>query len=401
MSAIPVPQHADTPLSAGAVDSSRNCTHALARALSEAPTSDLASRIASLARRVSSWDKFIALASEHRILPLAYARLTASGVPLPSSVESSLRDAWQRNLFHCTANAAELTQIFDVFQRENIPALPFKGIVLAQSAYNDLAARNAGDIDILIRFEDLQRATGILIARGFALLTPVREDGSPALTNSHEYHFERASDGMIVELRWRLELTQPRYRRNVGMKWLWPRHQTIRVAGADLPNIDPESSLLVLCMHGSKHVWSRLVWISDVAHLLAAFPTLDWSRVNRDARRLGLRHALALGILLAHRVCAAQIPPAVLRRFEQDSTASRLASSLEKILFDHPGHFPTGRVPYNVQLLDFTDRLRLFISPDFYRPNEHDLAFVHLPRPLHFLYVFLRPLRILRDKSAR
>ncbi len=401
MPAIPASHHADTPFSAKPVDSSRNSIHALARSLCEAPTSEATTRIASLAQSVSDWDEFITLASEHRILSLAYTRLAASGVPLPSSVESSLRDAWQRNLFHCTANAAELAQILDVFQREDIPALPFKGIVLAASAYNDLAARNAGDIDILVRLEDLQRATSLLIARGFALLTPVRKDGSPALTNSHEYHFERASDGMIVELRWRLELTQPRYRRDVGMKWLWPRHQTIRIAGADLPNIDPESALLVLCMHGSKHVWSRLVWISDVAHLLAAFPTLDWSRVNRDARRLGLRHALALGVLLAHRVCAAQIPPAALRRFQQDSTANRLASSLEEILFDHPGQFPTGRVPYNVQLLDLSDRLRLVVSPDFYRPNEHDLAFLDLPRPLHFLYAFLRPLRILRDKSAR
>ena len=165
--------------------------------------------------------------------------------------------------------------------------------------------------------------------------------------------------------------------------------------------MDPETALLVLCMHGSKHTWSRLVWISDVAHLLAAFPTLDWSRVLGDARRLGLRRALALGLLLAHRVCAAQIPPTMLRHVASDGTANRLAHSLEQILFDRPGHFPAGRIPYNVQLLDTADRLRIFLSADFFRPNERDLAFIRLPRALHFLYFVLRPLRILRDKSAR
>jgi hypothetical protein len=154
-------------------------------------------------------------------------------------------------------------------------------------------------------------------------------------------------------------------------------------------------------MHGSKHAWSRLVWISDVAHLLATFPTLDWSRINHDARRFGLRRAFALGVLLAHRVCAAQVPPEILERFLNDRAARRLTLALEKILFDNPGAFPAGRVPYNVQILDRTDRLLIFLSPGFFHPNERDFAFVRLPRSLRWLYFFIRPLRILRDKSAR
>jgi Uncharacterised nucleotidyltransferase len=401
MPAISGPQFADVLQASPVLDASDRTLYAILRAICEAPTPAGYSRIATLARAVTHWDKFLTLAREHRILPLACTRLTAAGAFMPSPIEEKLRDAWQRNVFHCTANTAELTAILQAFERENIRAMPFKGIVLAAAVYNDVAARNAGDIDILVRLDDLLRATAILLSRGFDLLTPVREDGSPALTNSHEYHFERESDGMVVELRWRLELTEPRYRRNVGMKWLWPHRQTIRVAGVSLPNMDPETSLLVLCMHGSKHTWSRLVWISDVAHLLATFPSLDWSRVSRDARKLGLRRALALGVLLAHRVCSASVPPAMLRRFQNDTTANQLAHSLEEILFDHPGQFPAGRVPYNIQLLGLTDRLRLFLSPDFFRPNQRDLDFIRLPRALHVFYLFIRPLRILRDKSAR
>jgi len=64
---------------------------------------------------------------------------------------------------------------------------------------------------------------------------------------------------MVLELRWRLELTQPRYRHNLGMDWVWPRRQTVNLAGVDVPNLDPERSLLMLCMHASKHAWSRLI----------------------------------------------------------------------------------------------------------------------------------------------
>lgn len=373
----------------------------LLQAIGAAPKAVSSARIASLALNDLNWDAFLDFARAHRILPLAFSRLAAAGASLPPSIEARLRDAWHRNIFHATANVVELAAVLAAFESESIDAMPFKGIVLAAAVYHDLAARNAGDIDILVRRSDLLRATAILLARGFDLLTPVGQDGSPVLKDSHEYHFERRSDGMVVELRWRLELTQPRYRHDLGMQWIWPHRQTVRVAGVDFPNMDPETSLLVLCMHGSKHVWSRLVWISDVAHLLAASPAVDWQRVFRDARRLGLRRALALGVLLAHRVCAAQIPHSVLRRLESDATAIRLVSSLEEILFRNPGMLPAGRVPYNVQILGFTDRLWVFLSLPFLRPNEHDLAFIRLPRALRPLYFFVRPFRIFSDRSAR
>jgi putative nucleotidyltransferase-like protein len=175
----------------------------------------------------------------------------------------------------------------------------------------------------------------------------------------------------------------------------------VNLAGAEVPNMDPETTLLVLCMHGSKHVWSRLIWICDVARLLTEFPGLDWRRVTREARRLGLWRSLALGVLLAHRVCLAEVPPAIMRRFQSDASARGLAQHFEQNLLDEPGRMPESRVPYNVRLLGFHDRLRLFLSPEFFRPNARDLAFVHLPKSLHVLYFLVRPLRIIRDKSAR
>ena len=62
---------------------------------------------------------------------------------------------------------------------------------------------------------------------------------------------------------------------------------------------------LMLCMHGSKHVWSRLIWICDVAQLLISSPDLDWKEVIEEANQSGLWRSLALGVLLAHRVAGA------------------------------------------------------------------------------------------------
>ena len=96
----------------------------------------------------------------------------------------------------------------------------------------------------------------------------------------------------------------------------------------------------MLCMHGSKHVWSRLIWICDVAKMLESEPDLDWDSALREAKRVGLWRCLALGVLLAHRVAGAQVPDEVLRRFEKDRTARKLAEAWREACWRNREGFP-------------------------------------------------------------
>lgn len=360
-----------------------------------------AERIRRLAAEVRDWDSLLRLAEEHRVSPLLFARMAQMGPVVPLKIQERLRAEYESNLFHSLANAVELIAVLKRLEREMIPSMPFKGVVLGASAYRDPTTRPAGDLDVLIHYRHLVRATSVLLERGYELQDQARADGTQIAHGGYEYHFERQSDGMVMELRWMLELTQPRFRRNLGMDWVWPRRRITMLAGAEVPDMSPEIKLLVLCMHGSKHVWSRLIWIYDIAQLLGSLPDLDWREVIGEAKKSGLYRTLALGVLLAHRVAGAAIPPSVLRRFESDTTAVKLAEHVESNLFDAPGSTPVGHVPYSVQLLEFRDRIRFLLSPKFLRPNERDRAAIPLPRSLDALYYLIRPFRLLWDRSAR
>ena len=373
----------------------------LLRAIVMRPNPRSPQQLEQFAREIRDWNSALRLAREHRVLALLFSRLEEMGPVVPSETREILETEYQRNVFHSLANAAELIAVLAAFDRESIPAMPFKGVVLGASIYENPSTRPAGDLDLLLNYEHLLRATSILLERGYELKTPVHADGTPAAEDYYEYHFERRADGMVLELRWRLELTQPRFKCELGMDWVWPRRRSAMLAGAQVPDMNPEIALLALCMHGSKHVWSRLIWIYDVEQLLAGCPNLDWKAVLEEAKRSGLWRSLALGVLLAHNLAGAPVPLPILRRFKADRSARNLALHLEKHLFDAPGCTPESRVPYNVQLLGFRDRARWLLSLDFLRPNERDRAFIPLPAPLHFLYYLVRPLRILWDKSAR
>jgi hypothetical protein len=373
----------------------------LLREIMRPDTQMSAARISTILPTIQNWDALLTVAKDHRVLPILYLRLANQAAEIPRSSFESMQSDYNRNVLHSLTNAAELIGVLKDFSEENIPAMPFKGVVLSATAYRDLTARPAGDLDVLVFYRDLIRATEVLLNRGYELKTPAREDGSPAIEDYYEYHFERESDGMVLELRWRLELTQPRFKCNLGMDWVWPGRRTASLAGAEVPEMDPEISLLVLCMHGSKHVWSRLIWICDVARMLEAHPNLNWNRVRSEAKARGLWRALALGVLLAQYVGEAVIPENVLHSFESDSTARSLAEYISTNLFERPGRTPESRLPYHVQLLGFKDRLRMLLSIDFLRPNARDRAVIALPKVLEPLYFLIRPVRILWDKTAR
>ena len=371
------------------------------RAVARSSQDDSAEQIQLLAASILDWDSLFTVARQHRVLSLLYLLFTKAGVTLPSPAHERLRAAYERNVLQCMANVAELIEVLRAFDLQAIPAIPFKGVVLAASIYGDLTARSAGDLDVLIDYKHLVPTTEILLGRGYILETPARTDGSPGIPDCYEYRFLRQATGTVLELRWRIELVRPQLRSDLDMEWAWPRRTAQILSGAKVPNMDPESTLLMLCIHGSKHVWSRLVWIMDVGQLLAAFPNLDWQHVAEDAKVLGLWRALALGALLAHRVCGATIPQAVLNQFESDKTASDLARHIDANILDAPGSTPKSRIPYNIKLLAPKDRARFFLSWELFRPNERDQAAARLPKPLYPLYFLVRPIRILLDKTPR
>ena len=356
--------------------------------------------LSALAAEVRDWDALLALAEEHRVTLLLHARLEEMGDAVPQPVQALLRDAYNRNIFHSMANAAELIAILGEFDRASVDALPFKGLVLSAAAYGDFRARNAGDLDLLIRLSDLPRTISILRQRGYHITMPDNAGEQPP-PGCSEYRFERTIDGMVTELRWRLELFDTKYWRNLGIEWLRQYRQTTILAGAEVPDLKPEITLVLLSMHGCKHFWSRLIWVNDIARLIAANPSLDWKLVERVAKRAGLWRAVGLGVLLAHRVVGFDLPDKVLRTFASIQACAVLAEDFDACLFEEPGVIPDRRFPYDFQLLGPRDRVRYLFSMKPLQPNELDMSVIRLPKRLHALYYAVRPYRLLRDRLAR
>jgi hypothetical protein len=153
--------------------------------------------------------------------------------------------------------------------------------------------------------------------------------------------------------------------------------------------------LLALCIHGSKHLWERLAWISDIAGLVATSPQLNWQQLTRQARQSGNERMLFLGLRLAAELLDARLPVEVQSEIAGDATVAVLANEIIANLFTAElqrsgmGGYFRFQMTARRRFRDKFNYLRFTITP-----NEEDLVRVRLPKALSFIYYLIRPVRM-------
>jgi hypothetical protein len=340
------------------------------------------------------WGEVLRLAEYHGILPLAAHNLI--GQNLPPAIESSLRSSYQANLRCSLWFAAELARITQHFDHRHLRAVPYKGPVLAQSAYGDLGLRSFSDLDLLMSPADFDRAKRVLAEIEYR---PTTEQAAFVerfwLRAGYERSFDGAAGKNLVELQW--ALLPPFYAVDLHVKDLLARAGRMSVGGCEVPCLAPEDSLLTLCLHTAKHLWTRLIWISDIAQTLRS-SFIDWPLVVSRARDVGITRILGVSFWLVKNLLHVELPEEAENMIAADSDASVLGREFAERL--------ARGVAYDFESTEYfrlilrlrerrSDRWR-YLWRLLSTPSMGDLAAVHLPEPLFPLYRVVRPLRLLR-----
>ena len=100
--------------------------------------------------RGPDWVEFARLTEHHSVGPIVYRSLSAFPHAAPDPVLKQLRKDYERNAQKSLWLTYELIRILDCLESHGIPAIPYKGPVLAKAVYGDIALRRFSDLDILI-----------------------------------------------------------------------------------------------------------------------------------------------------------------------------------------------------------------------------------------------------------
>jgi len=374
---------------------------ACAKTLIDAET---ASRIEILLRQNLDWEYLVQKALANRVMPLLSSNLLQVGLgAVPLNILKDLQEYLQTHARHNLGQTRMLVKLLRLLEEHGISALPFKGPTLAVLAYHNLSLRQFDDLDILVSKSDLIRVMDLLKTQGFEVVT------APTWFHRLPLPFSRKKDyGLIshdkkfkIELHWRLSGTHFDFR--LGAKRLWSRLETIKLAGTPVRSLPPDILLLYLCVHGSRHSWERLEWISDVAELIRVHPELDWMEIVEKARLSGSERVLFLGLFLAKDLLGISLPEWLWLRVQAEPVVQPLATHVRERLFGdgnaslgmstrykhHLGMKERPRDKVRVHLHYFFRYLKLAV-----RPNSGDYELHILPTYFAFVYYLLRPLRL-------
>lgn len=353
------------------------------------------SRILEAARHVSDWKKVIELAHTHRMIPFLQAAL--DGVPrgtCPEDVLTQLRRLSMANAARNVFLVKELARLLDLLRTSGIPAIPFKGPILAQMLHGDSSLRQVDDLDILLRCSDIGKAADLLISRGFAPRI--------ALTGTQREAHLRAGWGYSLhnpEKQYFLELDSNVASRSFSLRidpdWFFDNLHTVTIADGAFQTLSAENYVVLLCAHGTKHQWQRLIWITDLMALIQK-RILDWPLILQRAEASGTRRMVLLGVALARTIGDVALPPEARRALEEDPMADELAGEIADRLRCRGETGWSGLAGLEFQLQSrnrWCDRLR-FLSAMIFAPTYSDWRALRLPRRLFPLYYLIRPFRL-------
>src|SRR5437762_4085724 len=110
-----------------------------------------AERIRILLREDLDWSYLFEKAHQNCIMPLLYWNLNAAcAEAVPNDVLNQLRAYFQGHARHNLFRTSELLNLLRLLDEHEIPALPFKGPILAALVYGNISLRQFGDLDILV-----------------------------------------------------------------------------------------------------------------------------------------------------------------------------------------------------------------------------------------------------------
>jgi hypothetical protein len=160
--------------------------------------------------------------------------------------------------------------------------------------------------------------------------------------------------------------------------------------------------MLVLCLHGSRHGWSSLGWLVDVAELLRRGPALDWDLIGRRAHALGGRRRAGLGLALAAAWLGAPLPPGARSLAAHPGVAALAARVGQALCAREPVQRGAGAALH----LDLAMREGLasrirFLAATVFQPSLAEWQLWPLPRALFALYPALRLGRLAGKHAGR
>ena len=345
-----------------------------------------------------NWKKLVEICVIQGVTPMVYQSLNsicAADIPEDTlrELQNRFHDNGWRNLFL----TAELHKLLKLFKQEDIPAIPYKGALLAVSAYGNLALREFADLDILVSEPDVSKANDLLSSQGY--------QGTEQYSwYSREQTFVSQQKQINVDLHWGLF---PGYLPafDFNFEALWQRCQLYSIGSKEQKSFSWEDLLVILAIQIFKDAYNgslQLLKICDLNQVISSGQSWDWQQITQQNQgwKKETETPVLFALCLTQQLFGTKLSPEIKQRIKISPLIGLSASRIRQQIFARNNiektlHNLIARL-FFVLLMKKAFPLRFLLGQLIrliIEPNQGDKEFVSLPKYLEFLYYFVRPIR--------
>jgi hypothetical protein len=337
--------------------------------------------------KIGSWEEFISLSFSQGVFPLVYNTLKNYSEIIS---EDNLQTMKLKNLNIVKQNmfmTSELLRVLKILEENNILAIPFKGPVLSQMVYGDVVSRQYLDLDILIENKDLDIVIGIL--------NELNYESKLNYNISKEKIKELVSDHLFFNLKSfiSLEIHNKLFSINFPIKLNnadYLANRSIISINNNLINTFSKEYLLVyLCLHGTKHLYSRLSWLIDIDRMINNYD-LDWKVIEKLVKDTNSKTMVYFSFFFSEYLFDTKLP-----FFIKNEKNFKYSFLINRVMNTKVDDEIDNRFSY-IHFLMF-DNIKQKIMYLFYilRPTFLDYQCITKEYKYDFIYYCIRPFNIL------
>ena len=255
----------------------------------------------------AEWEELLQQSARHGITPLLYHRLRTShpDIAIPPAIVAKLRQAHLENAARNLKLYLNLTGVLNLLRRENIPVIALKGAHLAELVYRNRALRFMGDLDLLVKQDDLMKVDALLLGMG---CTP-NEQNRIVGKDNNEFVYVMPKRDVSLEIHWSILSSQFPF--CIDTEGLWERSKPAFIAGVDVAVFCPEDLLLHLCIHaGCTHGFEPgLKLFCDISEILERnVGGINWELMQRRTHEWGIGKCVYLTLKLTRDLLGIALP---------------------------------------------------------------------------------------------
>lgn len=280
---------------------------------------DITYKVKEILNDCLNWDYIVESSMRHGISPLLYWNLSKidNGKDAPEEVMAKLRKLYYGNTARNMYLYDELSKVLNAFKDAEIDVIVLKGAFLAETVYKNIGLRPMGDVDLLIKKEDLQKVKKKLIQlRYHTLVYPTKWHEQWQNEWAEEIQYTNQDKNVRIDVHWNVQ--PPVIPFQIDINKSWEDARPVKVANVEALMLAPGDLLQHLCLHLDKHLNNSgaipFRWYCDIAEVIRHYEKkINWKYLVQSTKNYGIEEPIYQSLYFVNKYLGAFVPMDVLK----------------------------------------------------------------------------------------